>query len=53
MMNFYLMNCGPLTKLILLQSSLAFLDGEATFTGKDPLVAFLETDATIAFCYLF
>ena len=47
------MNVGPLAELILLQNSLAFLDSKVAFARKHPLVAFLETDTAIAFCYFF
>jgi len=35
-------------KFIVLQSSVAFLDGEAAGTWKDPYVTFAETDAAVA-----
>lgn len=47
------MNGCLLTKLIFLQFPLASLDREAIFAWKDPFVAFLETDAAIAFRYIF
>jgi hypothetical protein len=38
------------SKLIVFQASITFLDGKASSARKDPLVAFLETDAAVAFC---
>ncbi len=38
------------SKLIIFQASIAFLDGKASSARIDPLVAFLETDAAVAFC---
>jgi len=46
----YLVNHFTFSKLIVFQASFALGDGKASSAGKDPFVAFLETDAAVAFC---
>ena len=38
------------SELIIFQASITFHDGKAFSARKDPLVAFPETDAAVAFC---
>lgn len=45
----YLVKHGTLPKLIIFQAAVPFLNGEASSARKDPLVAFLGTDAAVAF----
>jgi len=38
------------SKLIIFQATITFLDSKTSSARKDPLVAFPETDAAVAFC---
>jgi len=46
----YLVNHFTFSKLIVFQASFALGDGKASSIREDPFVAFLETDAAVAFC---
>jgi len=47
----YFMSHRMLSKMIVFQCSLSLLNGQGVSSWKDPLVAFLEADAAVTFCY--